>query len=62
MMRHAWLIAAAALASLLVAPATVAQKSGVESSTGGPIYILPRDHALHTGHPIFQKSNDYMEW
>ncbi|KAI8468318.1 MAG: hypothetical protein J3K34DRAFT_523026 [Monoraphidium minutum] len=58
-MARSWAI----LAVLAVAAVTVsAQKSGVESVTGGPIYTLPRDHALHTEQPLYKMSNDFMEW
>lgn len=36
--------------------------AGLEASTSGAIYQLPRDHALHSSNPLYKGSNDYMEW
>jgi len=36
--------------------------AGIESSTGGAVYQLPRDHALHSANPLYKQTNDYMEW
>jgi hypothetical protein len=59
--------AGAALAALvalvaLAAVAAAAAPPGYEVTSGGGVLKLPQDHALHSKHPLYDKSNDFMEW